>query len=228
MKKAAIFDLDGIIFDNSVRLLKSINIVFKEAGITEATEREVKAQYDFNVIINKRYKEIEDSLYTLKEIKNDIFNIFLSNRFIIYDKIFPYSDIFINEILIPKGYDILYFTGRHDNVIINDSMRSGTEYMLKEYNLFFSSDKLIMKPDRYMNDVKYKEQSLSKITDKYKVVMIFDDLPNVCKFYKTKFRDTDTKVYTITNTYSTQNFLDILDIEDIFSSFYRLYLLKKD
>lgn len=235
MDPAVILDLDGILFDNSMRMVQSINSVFlkvykfRDIVIPLTTQEEVVKQYSIDNIFEKRikffkevWKEIEDKT-ALNRFKNLVFNNFLSNTYITLDTIYEGSIKFTN-ILSENDYKIVYFTGRHD--AWDDSMRKGTEYMLKTFGFPFNNKWLIMKPNRNMNDEKYKEDYIEIINKKlnekgYQIKLLFDDLPNVCKFYIewSKIRGKQVDVFTITNTHKAEHFKDILPKDKVLSSF---------
>jgi len=228
-KEAIIIDLDGIIFDNSLRLMQSFNSLLLDIYsshkivIPLISVKEIKKEYGFSHLIEPRKSKIKKVYNKVDDFVQLLLNYFLSNKYITLDR--PYKDSFIFvKYLYKKGYTIIYFTGRHD--MPNDSMRAGTEYMLRVNHFPFSKELLIMKPDKKIEDEEYKSTKIKEIISKYKIKAIIDDLPRVCEFYKKLDYLKNVDIFGITTTHKREIFKKVLPEDHIFPNLLNLLISK--
>ncbi len=134
-----ITDVDNTIADTRKRMERSL----REIGRGEVFEKTRKEFGGFGKFLS------EDEL-------DHLWRVFLSDRYVHLDTPEPDSARVLNGLL-QRGVRVIYLTGRHDEE--GDTMRPGTERWLRE-NGFpepgVGGVRLFMKPQRRMNDRKFK------------------------------------------------------------------------
>jgi hypothetical protein len=176
----------------------------------------VKKLYGISNILDLRFDYLKETKYTKEAVIEIILNFFLSDIFILLDKVYFSIYQLIKEATSNK-YGVIYLTGRHHEPS-GDSMKYGTRFMLEYYRLIPETFQgLIMKPSRKMNDIDFKLEAVEKILNEYTIVKIFDDDPNNCKALKKKFPA--LPVYGVVTTHRYEDFKNILEDKYILKSY---------
>jgi len=143
---AIVTDIDNTILRADRRLLR----VLRDLGREELFP-EIRARYDG-----------VPALLGAKE-RERFYRLFLSERYLPLDEPLPGAAETLRA-LRRAGGRIIYLTGRHDAP--GDSMRRGTERWLAEHGFPHPADGstlLWMKPERGLDDLRFKEEALEEI-----------------------------------------------------------------
>jgi len=178
MKKAIIVDIDGTICDSRARMSESIREILGKYIPPE------KVQYTVEANVSN----------VTKEEKRRIWKVFLSSRYISYDKPIPYSQELM-KYFSSRGYSIFYLSSRPI------SMFDETMQWLKEYG--YPEGTLILRRG-FEKDITFKEKEVHQITIYYQVDYGLGDTPNDIIVYN-KF---EICSIAITTFYSKQKLLE--------------------
>lgn len=200
-----VFDLDSTLFDLTLRLEKSLIDIASEPLIQEKFPNVIP--YFKNIKIEKQdwgFVEVlqragvdHDHFELFKTVRLFWVEKFFSNEYIHYDKPYEGSMDFVQKVDQLK-VPIVYLTGRDYK-----RMELGTREVLKKWNfpLDDKNSRLVMKPDRGMDDAIFKRDWIQEHIQKTKTSMfLFENEPVNINIVAKTFPDVELVFFDSTHS----------------------------
>ena len=187
----AIFDLDSTIFNVSQRSQQILLDFCKESKHLDIYPDQCKIMKDIKILPTDW--GIKEPLSRLKiQATIDFFEDlrlywdkhFFSNEYLKFDQPYDGAIEFVNK-LTEFGVKIIYLTGR-DQI----RMGEGTVESIQHHKLPLDSNhRLILKPEKGMNDSKFKSDIIDELKDSYSEIWFFENEPVNTKLVEEKHKD---------------------------------------
>jgi len=160
-REIVIFDLDGVLVDNTERLRESLSEVAEKYSIQIE---------NINECIKNMRKYGLDSVIQSSRARREFWNTFLSEKYIHLDKPREVGIELLNE-AVGEGKYVIILSGRTDNLL------EATRRQLRDFNIHY--DMLVMrKLGVFAKDHEFKLNFINNVLDG-KVYKIHDDSPRV-------------------------------------------------
>lgn len=184
--KAAVFDLDGCLFDTRPRQVRIFRELAAQEGWRELWLVREEHFLDWslkttmlNAGISADWVEVHEPLVRAWWTK-----CFFSSPYVIYDHAMPGAPSLVREVW-ERGAQVVYLTGR------DVTMAPGTEISLRAFGFPYNAVRtsLLVKPQFGMDDTEFKDSALESIADLGETSIYLDNEPANVNLFKRRHPD---------------------------------------
>jgi beta-phosphoglucomutase-like phosphatase (HAD superfamily) len=183
---AAVFDLDGCLFDTRPRQVQIFRELASQAGFDALYRVEVVHFHDWSLRATLIRAGVDAGWVDahLPRIRAYWESRFFQSDHVLYDHAMPGAAALVRAVH-AAGVHVVYLTGR------DDSMRPGTEIALRRFGFPYDDPRatLLTKPDAAQDDTSFKDAALEVVATLGHVVLYLDNEPANVNMFRRRHPD---------------------------------------